>query len=47
MIMIAVIVDVIKAWEVFDDVIELLVHVSEQTEYAVEHIGLAEHGDAG
>jgi len=33
--------------EVLDEVIEFLVHVSEQTEHAVEHIGLGEHGSAG
>jgi len=33
--------------EVLDEVIEFLVHVSEQTEHAVKHIGLDEYGGAG
>ena len=28
--------------EIFDQVIEFLIHVSEQTEYAVNHLGLDE-----
>jgi len=33
--------------EIFDQVIEFLVHVSEQTEYAVKHIGFDEQGGVG
>jgi len=33
--------------EVLDEVIEFLIHVSEQTEHAVKHIGLDQYSGVG